>query len=111
MYVVDPKLKEWATERQSEIIDTLNSVGTVRGASRKLGLQPSYIRAAVKAVKRRAILQGYSPTHDMTKATGRGAICALLFNIRTSVRLSVIVVTWQCSSITAGCSAVLVQVV
>lgn len=63
---VDPALKQYATTRQAEIIDAVIETGSVRGASRKLGIQFSYISRAVKAAQRNAAFAGYAPDHDLT---------------------------------------------
>jgi len=61
MSLVDEHLKEYATERQAEVIDALNRAGGYRAASRALGIDRQAIRKAVKACERKAGLAGYAP--------------------------------------------------
>jgi len=64
---IDPRLKEWATPRQCEYVDAVNTHGSMRAASRVLGGQESVLRRSLAALKKRAALQGYAPQHDMTQ--------------------------------------------
>ncbi len=61
---VDPRLKEWATPRQAEYLDAVAAHGGVRPAARALKVQMSAISNALKSVRKKAALQGYSPEHD-----------------------------------------------
>lgn len=61
---VDPRLKEWATPRQAEYLDAVVTHGGIRPAARALKVQMSAISDALKAVRKKAALQGYSPDHD-----------------------------------------------
>lgn len=72
MSIVDPMLKEWATEDQSRKIDAVNEHGGYRQAARALGLNGEAVRRTIKALERRAALAGYSPDHDMTKTVPPG---------------------------------------
>lgn len=69
---VDPKLKEWATERQTEYIDAVIEHGSMRKAAKALGIDDKSIRKGLNSVKNRAALQGYSPAHDMTRTVPDG---------------------------------------
>jgi hypothetical protein len=72
MYKIDPKLKEWATPRQTEIIDAVIQTNGIRSAARQLGIKHASLQDTIKAVKKKAIKAGYSPEHDMTKTTPEG---------------------------------------
>jgi hypothetical protein len=61
--MADPNLKEWATDRQAEIIDAVIEHGSHRKASAALGVHNSYIDAAMSAVKSKAARAGYAPGH------------------------------------------------
>jgi hypothetical protein len=61
--MADPNLKEWATDRQAEIIDAVIEHGSHRKASAALGVHNSYIDAAMAAVKAKAARAGYAPGH------------------------------------------------
>jgi hypothetical protein len=60
------ELKQFATPRQIEYIDAVNMSETYQAAATLMSVDPSCIRRAVQAVKKKAALQGYSPEHDMT---------------------------------------------
>jgi hypothetical protein len=65
--MIDPRLKEWATARQIEYIDAVNEHGSLRKAAHALGIKHQPLTRGLASVKRRAVQQGYSPEHDMTK--------------------------------------------
>lgn len=60
------KLKEWATDRQIDYIDAIIEHGSQRKAATALDISHQVIGRAIRAIKRRAAKQGYSPDHDMT---------------------------------------------
>lgn len=70
-YIIDPKLKEWATDRQAELLDAVNLHGSNRAAARELGIHKSVVDKALAALRRRAAASGFSPGHDMTKTVPR----------------------------------------
>jgi hypothetical protein len=61
--MADPNLKQWATERQSEIIDAVIQHGSNRKAAVAMGVHPSCIDQAMGAVKAKAARAGYAPGH------------------------------------------------
>jgi hypothetical protein len=65
-YQLDENLKKYATEAQQRCIDAVNKYGSIRRASRELGINYSTIHQAVAAAKKKAALQGYAPEHDLT---------------------------------------------
>lgn len=65
--MIDVRLKEWATPRQAQYIDAVNEHGSLRAAARALGIKHQPLIRAIKAIERRAVMQGYAPDHDMTK--------------------------------------------
>jgi hypothetical protein len=65
---IDPKLKNYATERQAEFVDAVIKHGGVRKAARALGVDHSTLTHALTLVKKKASIQGYSPAHDMVHA-------------------------------------------
>lgn len=65
-------LREIATARQQEILDAIDKHGSMRRAAIALHVNESSVRRMVKALNRRAALQGVSPAHDMTKAVPLG---------------------------------------
>ena len=56
--MADPKLKQWATERQSEIIDALIKHGSHSKAAAALGCHKAVIGRAIKAVEVKAAQAG-----------------------------------------------------
>lgn len=67
MTLLDEGLKEFATPRQSEYLDAVNKCGSHRKAAKHLNIHPSNIDNAIRAIKKRAAIRGYSPQHDMTR--------------------------------------------
>lgn len=61
MTVIDERLKEYATERQAELIDAANLHGGVRPAARELNLSPKTIRKAIDGARKKAGMAGYAP--------------------------------------------------
>lgn len=59
--MIDARLKEYATERQAEIIDAVIEHGGYRPAARELGIHNKTIKKAVAACERKAGLAGYAP--------------------------------------------------
>ena len=45
---IDPKLLEWATDREKEIIETIERTGSAKAADRELGTSPGLASKAVK---------------------------------------------------------------
>lgn len=65
--MVDENLKQFATERQVQIIDAVNEQGSFRKAAAFLGICAGTIQRSLAGLKSRAARQGYSPEHDITK--------------------------------------------
>lgn len=70
--MIDPKLIEFATVRQLEIIEAIEQHGSERAAAKALGVSRGTVNGAMLGLKRRAAAQGYSPDHDMTKTAPDG---------------------------------------
>jgi hypothetical protein len=66
-YLVDEKLKTWATPRQVEFIDAINAHGSKRAAAKALGVNYSSVHQAIELVRKKAAIFGYSPEHNMTR--------------------------------------------
>lgn len=65
-YRVDPELKQFATESQKKYVDAVNETGSMRAASRKLGVNYTSVQQAVDSLEKKAALRGYAPAHGMT---------------------------------------------
>lgn len=64
-YILDPNLKQYATQVQWEKLQTLEREGSHRKAAEAYGCTKSGIQRAIAAVAKRAAQQGYAPDHDM----------------------------------------------
>jgi transposase-like protein len=60
---LDPKLKDYATDRQKEVIDAVIETGSQAAAARKLGVVNNTVFEAVQAVNKKAAAAGYAPNH------------------------------------------------
>jgi hypothetical protein len=69
---IDPKLYEFATVRQLEILEAIDKHGGQRPAARALGLNYGTVRDSYRQAQKRAALQGYSPEHDLTRPVAPG---------------------------------------
>lgn len=65
-YTVDEGVRQFATEAQKKYIDAVNQHGSLRAAARALEVNYTSVQQAVEAAKRKAVLRGYSPKHDLT---------------------------------------------
>ena len=63
---IDERLREWATPRQAEFIDAINSHGGIVKAAKALKINHSAISRSMDRLKKSAAIRGYSPEHDMT---------------------------------------------
>src|SRR5690606_39279255 len=70
--VIDPRIKEWATERQREYIDAVNEYGSNQKAARALGVTRRTVDKGINSAKAAAARAGYSPSHDMTRTVPDG---------------------------------------
>jgi len=64
--MIDPKLRDYATERQAAILAAIDEHGTQRAAAEAMGVSHGTVGDAVQAVKAKAAKAGWSPSHDMT---------------------------------------------
>lgn len=60
---LDPKLKDYATPRQQEVIDAVIETGTMEKAAKKLGVVKNTIFEAVQGARKKAARAGYAPGH------------------------------------------------
>jgi hypothetical protein len=72
VFTIDPRLYEFCTARQEEILRAIDETGSGVAAAAKLGLHRTSPSAVHKAVLRKAAMQGYSPDHDMTRTAPEG---------------------------------------
>lgn len=64
--MIDEGLKQFATAREIEYVDAVNLHGSNNKAAKALNVCSSSVDRALKLLKKRAALHGYSPDHDMT---------------------------------------------
>lgn len=70
--MIDPKMKEFATEIQARRIDLLNKLGSITAVAKWEGVDRKAIKNCIDSVKKKAAQQGYSPEHDMTRVVPDG---------------------------------------
>jgi hypothetical protein len=70
--MIDPKLREFCTVRQLEILEAIEKHGSERKAAKALSVSHGTVGNAMVALKRKAALQGYSPDHDMRRTVPDG---------------------------------------
>lgn len=70
--MIDPKLLDFATDRQREYIEAVNEHGSNRKAAKALGVNRTSLDKAIIALRQRAARMGYSPAHDMTRTVPDG---------------------------------------
>jgi hypothetical protein len=70
--MIDPKLKEYATEIQARRIDLLNQHKSITAVAKIEGVDRKAIKKSMSGLKLRAAQQGYSPEHDMTRTVPDG---------------------------------------
>lgn len=71
-FILDENLKEYATKRQWEVLTTWQTEGSQRKAAEKIGCAKAAIHSAKAAVLKKAVMQGYSPDHDMINPAPEG---------------------------------------
>lgn len=70
--MIDPKLKEYATEIQAKRIDLLNEYKSYGAVAKIEGVDRQAIKKSISGLKVRAAKQGYSPEHDMSHTVPDG---------------------------------------
>lgn len=70
--MIDPKMKEFATEVQARRIDLMNKLGSITAVAKWEGVDRKAIKHSMDAVEKKAAQQGYSPAHDMTRVVPDG---------------------------------------
>jgi hypothetical protein len=70
--MIDPKMKEFATEVQARRIDLLNKLGSVAAVAKWEGVNHKAVRNSIESVQKKAAAQGFSPDHDMTHVVPDG---------------------------------------
>ena len=63
---MDNNLRKYATDRQWEYLEAIETHGSIRKAAKALGIKHQNLLRGKQAVLKRAAKQGYSPEHDMT---------------------------------------------
>ena len=70
--MIDPKLKEYATDIQKRRIDLLNEYKSYAAVAKIEGVDRQAIKSSIKGLQSRAAKLGYSPEHDMTHTVPDG---------------------------------------
>lgn len=61
----ETNLKDFATSRQTEILNAVESEGSQHAAARKLGIHRTTVKEALQAVRKKAAMQGFAPEADL----------------------------------------------
>jgi hypothetical protein len=69
---LDPKLLDFATERQAAHIQSVIEHGSIHAASRETGFNRATIQNAINTCRTNAIRRGYSPENDMVHTAPEG---------------------------------------
>lgn len=70
--MIDEGLKQFATPRQLEFIETAEKVGSLRKAAKHLGVSPSTVLMSMKDLREKAAKKGYAPECQMTDPVPEG---------------------------------------
>ena len=65
--MIDDDLRQFGTIKQNEYLDAINTYGSIKKAAVALGVCTGTIQTAIERIRQKAIIQGYSPQHDMTR--------------------------------------------
>lgn len=69
---IDPKLYEFATVRQLELLEAIDKHGSYRRAATALGITKGTLDTAIARVRGKAALAGHAPAHDMVHTVPDG---------------------------------------
>lgn len=65
--VIDDALYQFCTVRQTEVLDAIREHGSIRAASKALGVDYKSVHQSLESVRKKAAVRGHSPEHDMTR--------------------------------------------
>jgi hypothetical protein len=65
--MIDEELRQFGSIRQNEYLDAVNTYGSIKKAAVALNVCPGTIQTAIERIRQKAVIQGYSPQHDMTR--------------------------------------------
>ncbi len=71
---IDPKLYDYCTPRQKQVLEAIEQFGSARGASTALGMAIGGASETYICVKKKAAKAGYSPEHDFTRPVPQGYV-------------------------------------
>jgi hypothetical protein len=71
---IDPKLYDYCTPRQKQVLEAIEQFGSARGASTALGMAIGGASETYICVKKKAAKAGYSPEHDFTRPVPEGYV-------------------------------------
>jgi len=69
---IDPNLLEFCTEAQRKLLQSCMEHGSLRKGAAVLGLSKNSATYTLRAVERKAAIQGYSPQHDLRHVVAPG---------------------------------------
>jgi hypothetical protein len=65
--MIDEDLRQFGSVRQNEYLDAVNKHGSIKKAADALNVCAGTIQTAIERIRQKAVIQGYSPQHDMTR--------------------------------------------
>lgn len=68
----DNQTLSYATQRQLDYIEAIEKHGSIHAAATALDLSPFTLERSLRALRQRAVQQGYSPEHDMIHTVPEG---------------------------------------
>ena len=71
-FVLDPKLQPYATERQWEMLEAWDRLGSRNKAAEELGVAVSTLQKAKERVRKKAAQKGYAPEFDLVHPVAPG---------------------------------------
>jgi hypothetical protein len=71
-YIIDDKLKEYATEKQAKYLDAINKCRSKRKAAIHCGVSYSTLNSSILCLLKKASIVGYSPEHMNTHPAAPG---------------------------------------
>jgi hypothetical protein len=71
---IDPKLYDYCTPRQKQVLEAIEQFGSARLASTALGMAIGGASETYICVKKKAAKAGYSPEHDFTRPVPEGYV-------------------------------------
>jgi hypothetical protein len=76
MTTIDPRLLEWATDREKQYAAAYNQHRSIAKAAKAMGVAKSAVQGSLTALRKRAAKAGYAPEYGMTRPVPDGYLPA-----------------------------------